>query len=152
MKKTQKIHRKTKSSKIRKTRKLQNGGLRNPLKMFKSWREKKRGTHTLTHGEPVVTYNPAFYGRHRENAAKAMREYHSLSGYEGSNHEPKGEIVYEGPISTYVRENKEISGPYTKVKLNSSAIKRKRAKNQNLSTKKPSQKLRVGGRFIRFSS
>jgi hypothetical protein len=79
MKKTQKLHKKTKSYKIRKTRKLQKAGFRNPLKMFKSWRAKKRGTHTLTHGEPVVTHNPGFVYYQNNNPG-----YVEISGSEST--------------------------------------------------------------------
>lgn len=101
MKKTQKLHRKTKSSKIRKTRKLQNGGLR-PIHWFKNWRAQKKGTKTISDGVPIVTYNPGFV---------------------------KDEVVYEDS-ERMVLNPQEYSGSYAKPQLTNSARERKIAKTQ----------------------
>ena len=141
MKKTQKLHKKTKSSKIRKTRKLQKGGIRNPFKTFKNWVARIKAKNTFPPGVPYVTHNPGVVNQNRVNAMQHMRSYNNLSGYEGSNHEPKGKIEYEGNNSSNVQKKKDISNIYATVTLTDSTRAKKIAKK----TAEKARQLKVRG-------
>ena len=115
MKKTQKLHRKKKSSNIRNTQKLQKGGIRSPFTLLKQkWKNWRKVNHQPQNLKPVVTYNPGF-NKNRYEAQKEMREYSNLSGYTGSENEPKSQAVYSNNKKYITRVDGEISGPYAQV-------------------------------------